>query len=125
MSRLRAWGAVALWMGVIFYLSSQSSFPIKPTGFWDAIDDYVAHMVVYAVLGVLAFRAWRVEGLRPAQAAWAAFLLCVVYGVSDEWHQSFVPNRTPSVLDVVADAVGAGVAAWWLSRRERVWQEER
>jgi len=37
----------------------------------------------------------------------------VLYGVSDEIHQIYVPGRTPDSLDVVADAVGAalGVAA--------------
>jgi VanZ family protein len=36
-----------------------------------------------------------------------ALLLCLLYGMSDEFHQSFVPDRTPSVLDVAADTIGA------------------
>ena len=50
--------------------------------------------------------------------------IAVAYGVTDEWHQSFVPGRDADLWDVVADALGAtlaigavGVLAWW-SRRE-------
>ncbi len=124
MNRVRTWGPLILWMGLIFYLSSQSSFPIRPTGIWDMIDDYVAHVALYAVLGGLAFRAFHAEGISPKQAAWMALVFCVAYGVSDEWHQSFVPNRTPSVLDLVADTLGAGLAVWMAYRRMGAWQEE-
>ncbi|HSH41142.1 MAG TPA: VanZ family protein, partial [Arenicellales bacterium] len=44
-----------------------------------------------------------------AQARWLALGLAVLYGISDEWHQSFVPGREPDVLDVLADGVGAAV----------------
>ncbi|GAP62282.1 hypothetical protein ARMA_0705 [Ardenticatena maritima] len=125
MNRVRTWGPVLAWMGVIFYLSSQSSVPVHAPGWLDAVDDYVAHVLVYAVLGWLTFRAWRAEGLTFQQAAWATFLLCVAYGVSDEWHQSFVPNRTPSVLDLLADALGVGVALFVHYRKQkRMWQGE-
>ena len=42
-------------------------------------------------------------------------LLAIVYGVSDEWHQSFVPERSADAADVLADAIGAlvgGSAVW-------------
>jgi len=35
-----------------------------------------------------------------------AFLFCFLYAASDEWHQSFVSNRTPEILDWAADVVG-------------------
>ncbi|MBK9547475.1 MAG: VanZ family protein [Dehalococcoidia bacterium] len=60
-------------------------------------------------------------GARPVAvvvlAAWAA---SVLYGMSDELHQSFVPNRDSNWLDVGFDAVGGGigvaVAAWFRDR---------
>lgn len=46
-------------------------------------------------------------------------LLCVAYGATDEWHQSFVPKRTPDVHDLLHDGIGAAAAALavWLWRR--------
>ena len=48
-------------------------------------------------------------------AFWAV-LLAVGYGVTDEWHQSFVPGRTPELRDLLADAVGStfGAGVVWL-----------
>ena len=56
-----------------------------------------------------------------------AFGLTVLYGLSDEWHQSFVPDRTGRLDDVVTDSIGSGiglVVAWVTlnaaaARRER------
>ena len=89
-------------------------------------SDKVAHFVAYGLLGVLLTRAF-------AGAAWAgytgdavvrAWVGTTLYGVSDELHQAFVPGRTPSVGDGVADAAGAGLgvlaalaAAQWARRR--------
>lgn len=40
------------------------------------------------------------------QSVILAFVITCLYGVSDEFHQKFVPGRTPDVYDVVADAIG-------------------
>jgi VanZ family protein len=34
-------------------------------------------------------------------------LICVLYAISDEIHQSFVPGRGPSIIDVFIDSTGA------------------
>jgi len=70
----------------------------------------VAHAVLYAVLGASLARgarkaAWSVPG-------WALVLLGSLYGVSDEWHQSFVPGRDPSLGDWAADTVGVLLGYW-------------
>ena len=64
------------------------------------------------MLGVLLIRAcargeWR--GLTPTRLA-VAWAVTVIYGATDEWHQSFVPGRTPDINDLLADAVGAFAA---------------
>lgn len=88
--------------------------------------DYLAHGVSYAVLGALYVRALasgRLIGMTMALVA-PAVLLALVYGITDEFHQSFIPGRFPSVSDVVADTLGALVGACvaaaagaWLRRR--------
>jgi VanZ family protein len=90
-----------------------SSVPDLGTGLggWDLVLRKVAHAGEYAVLGALLLRALG----RP----WLAFALGVAYATSDEIHQSFVPGRLGSPLDVAIDAVGvaAGVLLWQRLRR--------
>ena len=112
--RAFVWGPVIGLMAVIFVASSSSDPGQLPEILWDKI----LHLTTYAVLGLLMIRALaggRVRGV-TANRAMLALLLTVLYGVADEFHQSFVPGRTPDLMDVVADAVGAsiGVAAWCL-----------
>ena len=110
---LWVWGPVALLMGLIFAVSSMSTPPKIP----GEISDVGAHGIVYAVLGVLVVRALadaRWSGVTFSLAVGAA-VIATVYGVSDEFHQRFVPGRTADVRDITADMVGAavGVTAVW------------
>ena len=79
--------------------------------------DKQAHAFTYGVLAVLCLMGltgWRWRRVAGASLL-GAFVIAVVYGVSDEFHQSFVPGRSPDVADVVADAAGAALAltaAW-------------
>jgi VanZ family protein len=95
-------------MAVTFYVSHQSAVDI-PLG----APDYVAHGVGYAGLGVLLMRA--LAGGRLSAMSWKGVLLATLlgglYGVSDEFHQSFVPGRYPSISDVIADTAGSLVGA--------------
>jgi VanZ family protein len=67
------------------------------------------HYVAYFALGLtVAFAQGR------KAATWQGFLLnvliCVLYGLTDEWHQSYVPMRSPDPLDLLHDAIGAASA---------------
>ncbi len=96
------------WAALIFIGSSFPNPPGASGGEW-RYD--LAHMVEYAVLGALAFLV--VRSFRPSWPAMvvmvAAWTLAVLYGMSDEFHQSFVPNRDANWLDVGFDALGAGL----------------
>jgi VanZ family protein len=112
-SSLFRWGALVAWIGLIFYLSAQPSLPNLTPGL-PHLEEIGGHLVVYAVLALLWERALRGAGVRRP-ARWA---LCVVllYGISDEYHQSFVPNRVMSLVDLAIDLIGAGVALLALGR---------
>jgi VanZ family protein len=106
-----AWGPAVAMMAIIFIASSIPDVRALPGGF----SDKSWHSMVYALLGAMMLRGFaraRWTGVTLAGAL-AAVALSVLYGVSDEWHQSFVPGRSPDVYDVGADAAGAtiGVAA--------------
>ena len=110
------WLAVALWMGIIFAFSAQSRLPSAPQPWLDFLFKKSAHFVVFATLAMLLWRAfdWR-------SRAWIwAWLLTVIYAISDEWHQSFVAGRHPQATDVLIDACGAATAllAVWLIQRK-------
>lgn len=105
---LWAWGPALIWMAATFYASHQSAVSI-PLG----APDYVAHGVSYAGLGVMLMRA--LAGGRLSLMSWRHVVLATViggvYGISDEFHQSFVPGRHSSLSDIAADTVGALVGA--------------
>ena len=114
------WGPVAAYMAAIFVLSSMSSVPDLPGG----LSDKTAHTLVYSGLGALVVRALargRWSAVRPVVLA-AAVLAATLYGVTDEFHQRYVPGRESDLRDVAADAIGAGAAAaalwaWSIIRR--------
>ena len=69
-----------------------------------------AHVMEYAILAALLWRAlragvrWQTRMLRLFIAVW---FVCAVFAASDEFHQSFVPSRTASPIDVMIDIFGA------------------
>ncbi len=102
-------GPPILWCAVIFFLSSQSELPATPGG------DKAAHLVAYGIMGVLFARAfWQGTRLGAPAVFVGAALISIVYGASDELHQSFVPGRDASLADLAADAIGAGLGAFAL-----------
>jgi VanZ family protein len=78
----------------------------------------LGHLMAYAVLAALLWRAFRGQAAFLLKA-WApiilAFVLAVIYATLDEFHQSFVPSRTASARDVAIDIGGAmiGLAICW------------
>jgi VanZ family protein len=95
-------------MVMIFGFSSLSTPPAPPEGF----SYYDVHTGVYAGLGFLTARAWG-KGLRSMSlgAVLGAAVISILYGVSDEFHQRFVPGRTFDVFDMLADAIGSVLGA--------------
>ncbi len=119
------WLPPLAWMGMIYYLSAQSSLPSPPEPLLDLLLKKGAHFGVYAML---AFWWWRAlcsvrrsssERLSNRAVLALAFVLTVLYAASDEFHQSFTPSRFPSPWDVLIDTTGAATALgllWWQSK---------
>jgi VanZ family protein len=103
-SKSARWVPAALVMAVIFVFSSIAGPDLPNLGLLDLVGKKMAHMVVYGMLAVALWYAfeWRRDLRR------LAWLLAVLYAVTDEFHQSFTPGRHPWWLDVVVfDALGA------------------
>ena len=118
--QLLAWSAVMSYCGFLYYLSDQPRLHLPQVV---PSSDTVAHVAAYAVLGWLWTVALREtwEGCSSLAAVLFALLFTLGYGLSDEWHQSFVPGRVSSAADVVADVIGGGLGAGsfflWTRRR--------
>lgn len=108
------WGLALGWMGFIFYLSSLPSIPYLSGGWNTELRDIAGHFTVYAVLAVLWERALAWAGVERA-TRWA-FAIAVIYSFTDEFHQSFVPGRSPDFFDIATDAAGAAFGLWLMSR---------
>ncbi len=109
---------MTLIMGAIFILSHQpgDSLDLPPL---PGIDK-LAHFMIYGMLAaatLFAFSApWKKSNCGRVVFITTAF--CLLYGVSDEIHQSFVPGRFPSSFDILADCCGAVlVCLLWLRCR--------
>ncbi len=112
-----AWIPVVLWAGLIFYISSIPKLD-SGLGVWDFVLRKIAHMVEYAVLTAFLIRAlkrtW--SALTMFGILWISGFFSILYAVSDEVHQAYVPGRGPSFKDVVIDA--CGVALYLVLYRE-------
>jgi VanZ family protein len=105
-------GPVLVYAAMIFYLSSLTRFSEELPSFFGF--DKLVHFFEYYPLGWLICR-WLVSAERPFFRKHAILLTMVVgisYGLSDEWHQSFVPGRDASLWDALFNASGVAVAAF-------------
>ncbi len=119
----RYWGPVCAYAGLIFYLSSLPHPEDNLPSFTQLFSDKFLHLVEYAVLGGLCYRALR-WGSNDWLRQWAgplALLLTSLYGLSDEVHQSFVPFRDSSWLDWVADSIGGILGVATIHRLPSLW----
>ena len=85
------------------------------------------HLTEYAILASLAARAFRSSSLQFLRVHWfkLSLVLAMLYALTDEFHQSFVPSRTASVHDSLIDSAGALIGLsliWWYHRRKRMSQ---
>jgi VanZ family protein len=112
---LNLWLPTMLWMGLIFFLSAQPDLPHPSAGWADLLFSSSAHVFVFGMLAALWARA-----LGQRRHAWFfAFGATALYALSDEFHQSFVPGRTPDPIDVLCDGLGAFIGLWLWAQMQR------
>ena len=66
-----------------------------------------AHFASYFALGTLVLNTFRRFGKRSMGAIATSFVICVLYAITDELHQSIVPGRGPSRFDIMIDSLGS------------------
>ena len=98
---------MAITMGVIFFLSHQSgqTLPLPPIVHLDKL----LHILIYGLLALTTLwvpsSEWHLN--KPLLVAFIVIAVGLVYGVLDEYHQSFIPGRNSSLEDILADVTGS------------------
>ncbi len=124
MRRWVAWLPAFAMMGLIFVLSSQSGLRVSDDAEVDKPFRITGHLLAFGILAATFLLALS-RGRRPRlRDVLVAFALTLAYGVFDEWHQSWVPDRNGRLDDVITDAVGAlvGLTVAWAVLR---WAAQR
>lgn len=109
--RLVLWAPVALLLGYEFFLSAQTPGGLPAFGPSFPQNDKVEHVAYFLLAGFFAVRAARFgEGWDRAKTAVFLLLFALLWGCSDEIHQSFTPGRDVEIGDALADVAGVGLA---------------
>jgi VanZ family protein len=100
-----------VWALIIYFLSSQQVLPALSLSVIDFVLKKTAHIFVYAILYILIIKGFTKLNY-PFEKIWFnALLICLLYAIFDEIHQSTVIGRTATVTDVGFDFLGASVVA--------------
>lgn len=144
-----AWLAVVFWMGLIFFLSHQPATESSELSqglttmiiyFIESILPVIidldlvhflirkgAHFFAYFVLGMLITFALGTRLCSSGRRFIVAFVICVLYAISDEVHQLFIPGRSGEVRDVLIDSVGSavGIGCFQCVVKIRLWIKQK
>lgn len=126
------WGPVLMFSAAIFWLSSRPKFgePHVLAAFLDALfggqawygraapvvqvldaaSSWVAHFTEFGLLALAWLWALQRSNVPARRALLLAWALSVLYALTDELHQHFVPGRHSAWQDVATDAAGAAFA---------------
>ena len=110
---MRYWIPVIVYAGLIFTISS---FPLPPPKVEIPLVDKFIHLVEYGILGFLFYRALRVSKL-ARRVFLLAIIFSILYALSDEIHQFFVPGRKFDLWDLAADSLGIVLVALYLKHK--------
>jgi VanZ family protein len=116
MSKIKAflyrWGPFILVLVLIFIFSSIPKRELPDYHQWDFTVKKSGHVLGYFLL---ALACWHGLGWEKNRW-WLAWVIAVLYSFIDEYHQSFIPGRSPALTDVAIDcfAAGLGLAAGYI-----------
>jgi VanZ family protein len=116
---LKFWLPVLIWAGIIFWLSS---IPDLESGLKeDFLLRKIAHILEYAILTFLLFRAIAQEKINFVKTLILGIIIAFFYSVSDEYHQTFIQGRQGSLKDIGIDGIGILITGlvWYIKNKGR------
>lgn len=119
----RAWIVATVgWMIFIFFLSGRQRVSVSDQ-YWANFFVFKAlHIIEYFILMFLNVLAvtQNTHNLHYRKSLRYAFFISILFALSDEIHQTFVPTREGTLRDVLIDAIGITFVYWFASRYERI-----
>jgi VanZ family protein len=110
------WTIVVLYASLIFFVSSieGSELDTGPPGI-----DKLLHLIEYLILSFLLYASFTKSSnkIKKGTIFLLSFSISALYGISDEIHQLFVPNRYFELLDILSDGLGSLIGAFWAYKR--------
>ncbi len=115
------WIPAILIMAGIFILSSIPSREMPSFGFWDTLVKKSGHFIGYGLLALSYWYAMKWNGKK----VWLVLLITILYAISDEFHQTFIPGRHASLLDIfLFDTAGAVIflfcVGWFIKKKREI-----
>lgn len=107
---IKAFAPACVWALVIFFLSDQEVLPGLSISVGDFILKKTAHILVFAILYLLLMKGFNQIRSSYQHSWWQALIICLIYACADEIHQTFVPGRNASSIDVGFDLTGVMLA---------------
>ena len=103
---IKYWFPFLLWSVLIFSFSSTPTVKTSEVHWQDFVIKKTAHVIEYFVFSLLLFRALIQSKIKNKMAILLTVIATFLYGISDEFHQSFTPGREPKIRDVLIDTGG-------------------
>lgn len=107
---IKFWLPVLVCMGLIFYVSSIPGSDLPPLS---PFQDIIYHLGAYLMLAYFFSRALKnsTADIRLSEIIFFTIIFGIIYGISDETHQAFVPHRDISTFDVLIDGIGSFIGS--------------
>ena len=103
-------------MSVIFYFSSRPRIAVSEDYTLNFLFFKTLHVIEYGILFFFSYRATYNLKKNPLASFWYAAAITVLYAISDEIHQTFVPTREGTVRDVFIDAIGIAIMYMYIRK---------
>ena len=113
MKKIQKWIPALCMMGVIFWFSAHTEAQLPNFSWADTLVKKSGHVIGYAML---TYTYWYALGM-DKNKRWLAWLLAILYAMTDEYHQTYSAGRHPSIFDVmIFDDLGALLSLWLATR---------
>lgn len=109
---LKLWLPPIIWAVVIFSFSSYPTVQASQIMWQDFIVKKSFHIIEYAMLTIFVYRALKESGLERKKAGIYSIVFTILYGATDEFHQSFTQGREAKARDVIFDTIGGLLAIY-------------
>ena len=109
---LNYWLPLLIWAAIIFAFSSYPTAKASEIQWQDFVVKKTFHIIEYGILATVTYRALRGSGVDEKKAGIYSMIFALVYGATDEFHQSFTSGRDAKLRDVIFDTIGGVLAIY-------------